>query len=762
MLQAVKIAGEASYSAVGETLDALKQINFIFGTNGAGKTTISRVIADPGAYASCSVRWKQGRELVCLVYNSDFVARNFASQLPGIFTLGETERDTLDKIEAAKTKAAGFRNDIAQLEGTLGPADGSAGKRGDLRALRSQFEADCWKLKTKHDPNFKEAFAGVRNAQAKFCDRVLSEMAGNTAGLVALDELKQKAATLFAEGLERQATIPTIDVKDLLATEGLPILTKKVIGKEDVDVSALIRRLDNSDWVRQGLPYLGQGSQCPFCQQEVETELADRLNAYFDETYINDIAAIAAAIEAYEVLAGATLRRLEEVFALGPCHLDQALFRADIDRLSARLAVNKRLLDAKKREPSAPVALDPLAEVAQPVIDRIAAANAAIATHNALVYNIASERSTLIGQVWKCLLDENSATIATYQSEKQKLDRAVEGLTAGIAAKQRLWTEVKAELRDLEKRVTSVQPTVTEINKLLASFGFTGFSLKTAGERDHLYEIIRDDGGDAVATLSEGEKSFVCFLYFYHLLRGSVLESGVTSDRIAVFDDPVSSLDSDVLFIVSALIKRVLKEACDGNGQVKQVFVLTHNIYFHKEVSFDRNRGAECRAHETFWIVRKVDGTSQIVGHRTNPIKTSYELLWSEVRNPDRPTLTIQNTLRRIVENYFRILGNVDTDDIVAQFMGRDQQVCASLFSWVNDGSHSAHDDLYISADGGLVARYLDVFRRIFERTGHEAHYKMMMGPEPAALTAAAAEGAAGDATLEPAWKRERAGSSGT
>ena len=208
MLQEIKIADEASYSAAGETLDALKPINFIFGTNGAGKTNISRVIANPDAYASCSVGWKQGRELACIVYNSDFVARNFASQLPGIFTLGETERDTLDKVEAAKTKAAGFRNDIFQMEGTLGPADGSSGKRGDLRALRSQFEADCWKVKTKHDPHFKEAFAGVRNAQAKFCDRVLSEMAGNTAGLVALEELKQKAATLFAEGLERHAATP--------------------------------------------------------------------------------------------------------------------------------------------------------------------------------------------------------------------------------------------------------------------------------------------------------------------------------------------------------------------------------------------------------------------------------------------------------------------------------------------------------------------------------------------------------------------------
>jgi wobble nucleotide-excising tRNase len=38
-------------------------------------------------------------------------------------------------------------------------------------------------------------------------------------------------------------------------------------------------------------------------------------------------------------------------------------------------------------------------------------------------------------------------------------------------------------------------------------------------------------------------------------------KSGMTADRIIVFYDPVSSLDSDVLFIVSSLIKRVLDEA---------------------------------------------------------------------------------------------------------------------------------------------------------------------------------------------------------
>ena len=59
---------------------------------------------------------------------------------------------------------------------------------------------------------------------------------------------------------------------------------------------------------------------------------------------------------------------------------------------------------------------------------------------------------------------------------------------------------------------------------------------------------------------------------------------------------------------------------------------------------------------ETFWVVRKPTLVSKVDKHPGNPIKTSYELLWAEVRKPERSNLAIQNTLRRILENYFKIL----------------------------------------------------------------------------------------------------------
>jgi wobble nucleotide-excising tRNase len=739
MLDEVSIAGVASYSPAGQKLHGLKPINFIFGTNGSGKTTISRVINNVASRPTCSLVWAAGRPLECLVYNIDFVTNNFAHQMRGIFTLGKTEKDTLDNIAAASLKVQALHGEIAGLEGTLGPDDNSSGKREELRTLRAGFETTAWAIKTAHDPHFEDAFSGVRNSKSKFCDKILEEWASNSSAVLPLDDLKKKATTVFARGLERIEPIAPVDPSDLVALEATPVLGKKVVGKDDIDIAALIRRLGSSDWVRQGMAFAEQaGSACPYCQQDVPADLAEKLSAYFDEAYLTDLAAIERTRDAYAATSQVIIERLEVIITSGNSYVDAAVFSADVDRFKAQVQTNLRQLDRKRKEASAPIALEGLTEISNALTSAIRAVNAEVATHNAMVDNLAAERSTLVGQIWKCLMEESRPHFVDFETKRSALEKAVAGLTAGVATKRAALTQAGAELAELEKGVTSAQPTVTEINGILKSFGFTGFKLATVGEHKNLYEIIRGDGSEAATTLSEGERSFITFLYFYHLIRGSMTTSGINAERVVVFDDPVSSLDSDVLFIVSSLIRRIVDEACAGTGQIKQVFLLTHNIYFHKEVSFDTKRGKECRAHETFWVVRKSNDETKIVNYDHNPISTSYELLWGEVRSSERSKATIQNTLRRILENYFKILGNIDKDDIIAKFQGRDQQICGALFSWVNDGSHNFHDDLYISSDDAVIERYLDVFRRIFAVTKHTAHYEMMMGPEALAAIAQA------------------------
>ena len=105
-------------------------------------------------------------------------------------------------------------------------------------------------------------------------------------------------------------------------------------------------------------------------------------------------------------------------------------------------------------------------------------------------------------------------------------------------------------------------------------------------------------------------------------------------------------------------------------------------------------------------------------------------MLWSDVKRANPASITIANTLRRILEHYFKILGRIDPDEICEMFQGNNKFVCKSLFSWVNAGSHEVFDDVHISDNGISVDTYLGVFEEIFQKSNHEAHYKMMMGTE--------------------------------
>lgn len=664
-----------------------------------------------------------------MVYNRDFVDANYNSRLAGIFTLGDENKDALARIDQLSLDIQRFEEDVANRQATLNGPDGISGKQGELRALRAMLEEECWALKTKHDPHFQEAFAGFRGAKPAFCEKILREKESNRAELCELDDLQRRVATVFEKGLQPERLLAAISGELFGTQETAAILAKRVIGKDDVDVASLIRKLGNSDWVKQGLTYLPHSEgDCPFCQQKLPHDIEGRIGEYFDETYAADIREIEGVIGRYEEAALSATRAAEGLIASEHRYLEKEALKLVLERLVERVEANKRKLEAKKKEPSAVATLESTLPLFSEMANIISKANVAAEAQNQLLANINAERATLVSQIWRYVVHEADEAIRRFSDASRDVDAAISGLQGSIAQKRSELATARSELQELERSITSVVPTVIEINRLLASFGFRGFSLATAGDGESQYQVLRPDGADATLTLSEGEKTFITFLYFYHLLRGSASQSGVTTQRVVVIDDPVSSLDSDILFIVSSLIKRVLNEACEGTGLIKQVILLTHNIYFHKEVTFDPRRGEECRHHETFWIVKKRDDVSILESHNRNPIRTSYELLWAEVRGPHRSNLTIQNTLRRILENYFTILGNIDRDTIIENFEGQDRMICGALFSWVNDGSHSAHDDLYLACDDETVGKFLTVFRQIFKRSGHEAHYWMMMG----------------------------------
>ena len=729
MIESIRLA-IASYTEP-VTISGLQKINFFYGANGSGKTSIGRVVDEPDRHLPSGVQWKNGRRVETMVYNQDFMDKNFnqVANLKGVFTLGEAQQAKLDEITALKKDIEKLEAGRDSLRAALSGPDQMGGRRQELVILEEQFKEKCWAQKRKHDDTFHGAFQGLRNSAEKFKDRVIQEAQGNTSQLLPLQDLTKKAELLYGDKPKSAALIPPVTFHTLVELEKAPILGTKVIGKSDVDIAAMIERLNNSDWIRQGIKYFQENDgECPFCQQHTTSDFERSLAEYFDDSFEKNTLAIDALRANYQDASTMVLQQLQGVLAAESKFLDHEKLIPLIDLLATEVRTNLEKILTKKATPSLMVELNLTSAICEKISFLFSAANQKIHHHNDVVANFDREYNELTAEIWKFLLEaELKEEIKNYRKQKASLQGAITGLETKIHTGNTAIEVKQEELGKLERASTTIEPTAREINKLLKGFGFHGFRLDIASTESS-YKLVRSNGADAKNTLSEGEKTFVTFLYFYHLLKGSATTAGTTTDRVVVIDDPVSSLDSDVLFIVSSLIKQLFEEVKSNTGHIKQMFVLTHNIYFHKEITFNHERKKNAMDYETFWVIRKTDQKSKIESHVSNPIKTSYDLLWSELKRPDINNTTIQNTLRRILENYFKILGSTDLHSLYKHFDGADKIHCRSLLSWVNDGSHFAHDDLYLAIEDSMVENYRKVFFKIFKYSEHLAHYKMMMG----------------------------------
>lgn len=716
------------------TLGDLRRINFIFGANGTGKTTISRVIAQAVGHSHCELIWHGASPLVVMVYNRDFVDRNFnqGNALQGVFTLGENQVEAEHEIARLQPEVEKLNEKITSLNLQLNGEDGQSGRRKELTDLEPELRDRCWKQKQLHDGTFQEAFSGVRNKAESFKQKVLQEAASNAAELLSLDELQEKARKVFSEGLESIPSLPTLTAGTLIESESHELLKKAIIGNQDIDIAALIDRLGNSDWVKQGLKYHEQDPEtCPFCQQATDDHFSESLKSFFSKAYDDDIQELTSLQNQYRRESEQLVAAIQRTAEGNNPFLDTELFSAEVVALSERLKRNCALLENKLVEPSRRVELEPITQLLEKLQEMVSGANQATSSHNQTVANIATEKQVLTAQVWRYVVNELADDLSLYQQESERLNQTIQGMERGLREKQRERKDLVDQIKELEKQTTSIQPTIAAINELLQRFGFHSFKVGEADGGRH-YRIVRENGEDASRSLSEGEKTFITFLYFYYLIKGAQTPSGITSNRIVVFDDPISSLDSDILYIVSSLIKAVMEEVRSQAGRIKQVFLLTHNVYFHKEITFNAKRQTDRALNEeSFWFVKKLQHGSIVERCETNPIRSAYELLWEDVKSANLSSVSLQNTLRRILENYFTMWGGMGKDEICALFDGRDKLICQSLFSWVNDGSHSIHDDLYINQGDQTNEAYLRVFRDIFEKSNQSGHYEMMVGEQP-------------------------------
>lgn len=730
MISAIKLHKTASYKDE-QTLSNISEINFIYGENGCGKSTIATLLDctinekdSKATFDSCSVSClsPDHTPLKAYVYDSNFLKNTISqSTLDGVFVLGrnapDLERELFrinNDIDTCNERVNIKRENIKIL-------------KEEAKSIEDDFTETCWKTGKKYSQHFEAAYAGYKHSRAKFKEKCISSINNDTLSH-SLDELIQLAKLYYSpSGKPESLPIPPrFTWTDKTALSGSPLLEKRIKGKEQTSVAELIARLNNNDWVDQGRAFF-DGKTCPFCQQITPSDFISHLESYFDSTYQNAKIELKKFTSLYEEHASRALSEIHRYQEFNNEIFNFSQLRQLATAIESTIKNNILTLHKKNNEPSEPVTLEALAPLLEEISITIEKLRSQTSDHNEKILNFKKGKADLTDAIWAFLGTQLSMHYDNFKREFDGKQRGITNLDKNIddALKENDARKKKcAEIRELLRNATKP---ADDINNILSKFGFTNFSIKLIDDDAH-YAIVREDGSKANTTLSEGEKTFIAFLYFYQTLKGTQKEEQDTSDKIVIIDDPVSSLDSKILYVVSTLIKELCKER--AKHKIHQLFILTHNIYFFKEVTNQRDSEG---SKSSYWTIRKINGCSKIEQHSKNPIRTSYQMLWDDViRAKHDPSLDVRNTLRRIIENYFEFFGNIKKWTLAENFEGPDKEICNSLLQWTNDGSHSVFDDIYMTHNQETRDSYLRVFEEIFIRNNHQAHYDMMMqgGPD--------------------------------
>lgn len=720
MISNISMQDVASYKSQA-ALQTDKKVNLIYGLNGSGKSTLSNYLYDTGGgdYAACSLNIADNVSLY--VYNQKFVEDHFyeADRLRGIFSLSKENKDVEEKLEIAQSELVAIIAEKEQEE------ENASKHLTALNGKKSDAHAVTWEIKTQFtggDRVLEDFLRGLKGNKETLYSHLSSVAKPDTKPSQDIASLKKNVEAIKGNDAKNHDLLPLFEF-DEENVETDDIFAEAIVGSKNSSVAGLIETLNNSDWVKEGLKYVstppeGSTASCPFCQSETITnQLAQDIEGYFDESYEESTRQIQSLKTRYREAVG-SLSSLE-IYKSNPFSSSHGAELAEHHAtLVALLQRNLEKIQEKKNSPSSIQQLESSKQVVDAFNEVITKINDDTTVHNTKLENLEAELQSLKKEFWILMRWEYDQTISALASDIKAFETEQAESKIRLDKFKMKEKEKRSEISQLQKSTVNIEEAIGHINEGLLQIGVSDFSISR--HDDSLYKIVRSGESDAsFFSLSEGEKMIISFLYFCELCKGKREATEVPGRKVAVIDDPISSLSHVFVFNIGRLIK---SEFFDSTA-IEQVFVLTHSLYFFYELA-DSNHKNRKENQKLFRLFKNENG-SQIVKMSYEEVQNDYHSYWSIVTDPDQPPALIANCMRNIVEYFFNFVQKQDLSNVV-QLPELQENRFQAFCRYINRESHSLGQNVFDFKEFDYDS-FREGLRLVFEVTGYEQHYKKML-----------------------------------
>ncbi|MGP1834771.1 AAA family ATPase [Shewanella frigidimarina] len=693
-----------------------KKVNIIYGLNGSGKSTFSNYFYSPESseYQHCS---HLGTYDTVLVYNQKFIQDNFYSKdtLSGIFSLSKENKDAKEKVEAITLELERIAKDKKQIQQEIDE------QRLKINNARIKAQNIIWEIKTNYaggERILEFCLKGKMGAKEPLFNYLCSIPLPTPKLSKTISELKEEASALDGNTAIKYSILSKLNMFDLSADDIL-LLTEIIVGSEDSPVAKLIGKLKNSDWVNEGLKYVDQteDSHCPFCQSETITEqLTEQIRGYFDETYQISVNRVKAIQSRYSAIIGSIPSI--DYYKASPITTDYlAELNEHYTKISKNAEVNLELIKQKISNPSLQINLLDVSESVEAfnlVVDLV---NKLINEHNTKLDNSENELIKIKSEFWQILRYEYDQTISNFNDVQEDASKVIIDKTKEETEKIVREKLLDSDRAEHQKSTVNIDDAILSINQGLTDIGITGFYIEKY--EDELYRLVRTDSDSKIfSSLSEGEKMIISFLYFRELFRGKQIATEGQVKKVAVIDDPVSSLSHIFVYNIGQLLKNDFFNA----KYIEQVFVLTHSLYFFYELT-DANHKRRNENQNLYRLSKNIDGSSINI-MKYEEIQNDYQSYWSVINDDKQPPALIANCMRNIIEYFFNFVQKADLSNVIQKPELKSPRF-QSFLRYINRESHSLGQNIFDFKEFNYLD-FKDGLRLVFEHTGYPEHYEQM------------------------------------